>query len=66
MRTDILVTVKDSDISFGRPVIVGTRIPTSILAERYQVGELVELWADDYRCDRGHIPIVLEYEGIAA
>jgi len=42
-KDDPKVIVIDPDISFGRPVIVGTRIPTSILAERYQAGESVEL-----------------------
>lgn len=60
------VIVIDPNISFGRPVIAGTRIPTQVLAERHQAGESVERLAEDYRCDQGLIQIALEYEGIAA
>jgi len=65
-KDDPKVIVIDPDISFGRPVIVGTRIPTSVLADRYQAGESVELLAEDYRCDRNLIQVALEYEGIGA
>lgn len=40
--------VIDPYISFGRPVLAGTGIPTSIVAERYKAGESVEQLADDY------------------
>ncbi len=40
--------VIDPRISFGRPSIVGTGIPTSIIAERYKAGESIEDLADDY------------------
>ena len=60
------VIVIDPNISFGRPVIAGTRIPTQVLAERHQAGESVELLAEDYRCDHTLIQIALEYEGLAA
>lgn len=40
--------VIDPRVSFGRPSIVGTGIPTSIIAERYKAGESVEDLADDY------------------
>jgi len=45
---------------------LGARIPTSILAERYQADESIELLAEDYGCDRTLIQTALEYEGIAA
>lgn len=38
-------------ISFGRPVLVGTGIPTVILAERYKAGESMEHLAEDYGID---------------
>lgn len=41
--------VIDPQISFGRPVIVGTNIRTSIVAERYLAGESVTDLAGDYR-----------------
>lgn len=42
------VVVIDPFVSFGRPVLVGTGIPTAIIAERYKAGESIEGLADDY------------------
>ena len=42
------VVVIDPRVSFGRPIIVGTGIPTAIIAERYKAGESIEDLADDY------------------
>ena len=39
-------------ISFGRPVLTGTGIPTAILAERYKAGDSIDELAEDYNCDR--------------
>lgn len=38
----------DSRISFGRPTLAGTGIPTAIIAERYKAGEAMGALADDY------------------
>ena len=38
----------DPGISFGKPVLHGTGIPTGILAERYKAGESVEELGRDY------------------
>lgn len=38
----------DPAIQFGRPVIAGTRISASILAERFSAGESMSLLAKDY------------------
>ncbi|MBX3266516.1 MAG: DUF433 domain-containing protein, partial [Acidobacteria bacterium] len=35
-------------IAFGKPVIDGTGIPTSIIAERYKTGESIAEIAQDY------------------
>ncbi len=40
--------VIDPRISFGRPVLTGTGIPTAIIAERYKAGEAIGALADDY------------------
>ena len=40
--------VIDPRISFGRPVLAGTGIPTAIIAERYKAGEAIGALADDY------------------
>ena len=42
--------VIDPRISFGRPVLTGTGIPTAIIAERYKAGEAIGALADDYGC----------------
>jgi len=42
------VVVIDPYRSFGRPVLVGTGIPTAIIAERYKAGESVDELAEDY------------------
>ena len=38
----------DPYVSFGRPMLVGTGIPTAIVAERYKAGESIHELADDY------------------
>ena len=53
--------VIDPRISFGRPVLAGTGIPTAIIAERYKAGEAIEcisgrLWPLDAR-DRRSDPL---------
>jgi uncharacterized protein (DUF433 family) len=40
--------VVDPRVSFGRPVIVNTGIPTAVLAERYKAGDTMEALAADY------------------
>jgi len=44
--------VIDPRISFGRPVLVGTEIPTAMLAQRYKAGESIDELAKDYDFDR--------------
>ena len=46
------IVVIDPRIAFGRLVIEGTGIPTSVLAERYWAGDSIDELAEDYRCDR--------------
>ena len=42
------VVVVDPRIAFGRPVLVGTRIPTEVIYQRFEAGESIEQLADDY------------------
>ena len=42
----------DPRISFGRPVLAGTGIPTAMLAERYKAGDSIDELAEDYNCNR--------------
>ena len=46
------IVVIDPRIAFGRLVIAGTGIATSVLAERYQAGDSIDDLAYDYECDR--------------
>ena len=40
--------VIDPQVSFGRPVLAGTGIPTAVIAERYKAGESMDALAEDY------------------
>lgn len=42
------VVAIDPYVSFGRPVLVGTGIPTAIIAERYKAGESIQALTEDY------------------
>lgn len=41
--------VIDPRISFGRPIVAGSGIPTSAIVQRYLAGEGYEHLANDYR-----------------
>ncbi len=40
--------VIDPQVSFGRPVLANTGIPTAVIAERYKAGESIDELANDY------------------
>lgn len=50
-QDDPKVVAINPRIAFGKPVILGTGIPTSIIAERYKTGESISDLADDYGRD---------------
>jgi uncharacterized protein (DUF433 family) len=56
------VLVIDPRLSFGRPVLVGTGTPTSVMAERYKAGESIDDLAEDYGCDRLQIEEAIRCE----
>lgn len=56
------VVVIDPYISFGRPVLVGTGIPTAVIAERYKAGESIDELADDYARQRVEIEEAIRCE----
>ena len=56
------IIVIDPSISFGRPVLVGTGIATTIIAQRYQAGESVEELAEDYGRSRSDIEEAIRSE----
>src|SRR5262249_28724138 len=56
----------DPKIRFGKPCISGTRIPTSIIAERHQAGDSIEFLAKDYGRRAEEIEEAIRYEGRVA
>jgi uncharacterized protein (DUF433 family) len=56
------VVVIDPQISYGRPVLVGTGIPTAIVAERYKAGESIDELAEDYGRSRKEIEEAIRCE----
>lgn len=58
--------VIDPRIAFGRPVLTGTGIPTSVLADRYKAGESMQELAEDYDCKRDMIEEAIRCELAAA
>jgi uncharacterized protein (DUF433 family) len=56
------VIVIDPAVAFGRPVIVGTRISTAFILERYLAGETVSGLAADYSVDPGQIDEAIRCE----
>lgn len=52
----------DPTISFGRPVLEGTGVPTEILAQRYKAGDSLEELAEDYGRQRQEIEEAIRYE----
>lgn len=60
------VVVIDPRISFGRPVLAGTGIPTEILAGRFSAGETIEELAEDYGCESSLIQEAIRIESRAA
>ncbi len=56
------LVVIDPRIAFGQLVIVGTGIPTKIVAERYVAGDSLDELADDYNCHRNLIEEAIRCE----
>ncbi|HEX3550881.1 MAG TPA: DUF433 domain-containing protein [Candidatus Elarobacter sp.] len=51
-------------VAFGKPVITGTGIPTSIVAQRFYAGESVEELSADYRVSTGDIEEAVRAEAV--
>lgn len=54
--------VIDPFVSFGRPVITGTGIVTSVIAERYKAGESIAELSKDYDCKKIQIEEAIRCE----
>lgn len=65
-KDDQRLIVIDPAVSFGRPVIAGTGIPTKVLAELHEAGDSIEDLALDYDCEPSLVRVAVEYENIAA
>jgi uncharacterized protein (DUF433 family) len=60
--------VIDPTVSFGRPVLIGTGIPTAVIAGRYKAGDSMDDLATDYGRTRLEIEeaVRCELQGEAA
>lgn len=58
--------VIDPTISFGKPVIAGTAIPTEAIYSLHQAGDSIERIAYEYGCETHQIEEAIRYEGQAA
>jgi len=56
------VVVIDPVLVFGQPCIEGTRIPTSVIADRHKAGDRIAYLAADYGCEADRIEEALRYE----
>lgn len=56
------IVVIDPRISFGRPVIQGTGIPTDVVADRFRCGDSIHEIAKDYRVGRKEIEEAIRFE----
>jgi uncharacterized protein (DUF433 family) len=56
------VVIIDPQVSFGRPVLVGTGIATAVIAQRYKAGESIAELADDYDRRQSEIEEVIRCE----
>ena len=56
------IVVIDPRISFGRPILAGTGIPTSVIAERYKAGESIDELAKDYGIPKSQIEEAIRCE----
>ncbi|MBM4261884.1 MAG: DUF433 domain-containing protein [Deltaproteobacteria bacterium] len=56
------VVVIDPGVSYGRPVLVGTGIPTAVVADRYKAGESIDELAEDYGRSRKEIEEAIRCE----
>jgi uncharacterized protein (DUF433 family) len=52
----------DPAVSFGRPVIAGTGISTSVVSEMYEAGDSIEAIAEDYDCTPEQIASAIYFE----
>ncbi|MDP3938656.1 MAG: DUF433 domain-containing protein [Deltaproteobacteria bacterium] len=54
--------VIDARVAFGRPVITGTNVPTSVIAERYKAGDSIRDLMEDYGREAAEIEEAIRCE----
>ncbi len=65
-KNDPRLIVMDPVVSFGRPVIKGSGIPTIIIAERFKAGESVKELVEDYGRTSAEIEEAIRWQRQAA
>jgi uncharacterized protein (DUF433 family) len=58
--------VIDPLVSFGRPTLAGTGVPTNVIAGRFKAGESIKALVKDYEIEEGQIKEAIKYEGLKA
>jgi uncharacterized protein (DUF433 family) len=61
---DYAPVVVDPEVCFGRPLIVGTAIPTDVIADRYLGGDSIKKIAEDYDLSKEHVEAALRFERV--
>lgn len=56
-----IITI-DPKISFGKPTITGTGIPTKVIADLRKAGDSVETIANEYDCEQATIEKIIRFE----
>jgi uncharacterized protein (DUF433 family) len=56
------LVVVDPFVSFGKPVLAGSGVPTAVIAERYKAGESIDELASDYGRQRSEIEEAIRCE----
>jgi uncharacterized protein (DUF433 family) len=64
--TDPRTIVIDPRVQFGRPCLVGSGMPTALIAERHQAGDSIREIANDYGLEADAIEEAIRYESRAA
>jgi uncharacterized protein (DUF433 family) len=59
---DARTIVIDPSVAFGRPVLVGTAVPTSNVFERFAAGEPIDELAQDFKVDKSLIEEAIRCE----
>jgi uncharacterized protein (DUF433 family) len=60
--TEAMPVMIDPAVSFGRPVLIGSGVPTAIIAERFQGGETIPELAKDYALSQAQVEEALRRE----